>query len=186
MHKKLGEYKYAVDDINPEPGTNICDRKKIRKGDINTGFAQSDVIIEAKFRLPQSDHIAMEPRTSRARIAPDGTVYIKSSSQSPFAIKKQRLDISGYPIHPNDGNACCQLSSGRIFCLRCSRTIRMKNTQNCLPIFVSAGAVLSATFTATLTICTKRSNPANMRFTARVTAPRSNIYDRLRKRWKRL
>lgn len=40
------------------------------------GWEESDVVIEASFTLPQSDHLAMETRNSRARILPDGKVMI--------------------------------------------------------------------------------------------------------------
>lgn len=89
VHEKQETYKHAVADLYPEPGTNICDRKKIRKGDLQKGFTESSTIVEGHFVIPQTDHIAMEPRTARARIAPDGTVYIKTSSQAPFGVKKQ-------------------------------------------------------------------------------------------------
>lgn len=89
LHENLGSYKIDVKDVFPEPGTNICDRKQIRKGDIQTGFAESDIIKEAHFVLPQSDHIAMETRTAQAKISADGTVFIRSSSQSPHSIRKE-------------------------------------------------------------------------------------------------
>lgn len=89
VHEKQEDYKHAVNDVWPEPGTNVCDRKKIRKGDVNKGFAESDIVTEGHFVIPQADHIAMEPRTARARVAPDGTVLIKTSSQAPFGVKKE-------------------------------------------------------------------------------------------------
>lgn len=89
VHDKQENYKHLVQDLYPEPGTNINDRIKIRKGDVNKAFSESEVVLESKFTLPQSDHIAMETRTARARIAADGTVFIKSSSQAPFGIKRE-------------------------------------------------------------------------------------------------
>lgn len=88
LHEELGRYKLPVEDVYPEPGTNICDVEKIRKGDIQKGFFESKVIIEAHFDLPQSDHIAMETRTAQASISADGTVHIRTSTQSPFEVKK--------------------------------------------------------------------------------------------------
>jgi len=89
LHENLAGYKPLAKDIYPEPGTNICDKKQIRKGDIQTGFSESSVIAEAHFKLPQSDHIAMETRTAQAKITADGTVFIRSASQTPHGIKKQ-------------------------------------------------------------------------------------------------
>lgn len=89
LHEDLGGYRKAVQDVYPEPGTNICDRKQIRKGDVQSGFAACDVTEEGHFVLPQSDHIAMETRTAQARIHADGTVYIRSASQAPHGIRKE-------------------------------------------------------------------------------------------------
>ncbi|NMA25741.1 MAG: xanthine dehydrogenase family protein molybdopterin-binding subunit, partial [Clostridiales bacterium] len=41
IHENLEGYKKAVPDVYPEPGTNICHREKIRKGDIAKGFEKS-------------------------------------------------------------------------------------------------------------------------------------------------
>ncbi|SHI09600.1 xanthine dehydrogenase, molybdenum binding subunit apoprotein [Sporobacter termitidis DSM 10068] len=88
VHEALGSYKKPVEDVYPEPGTNICDREKIRKGDIQKGFAESNVILRAAFDLPQTDHVAMETRAAQARIAADGSVYIHAATQGPFEVKK--------------------------------------------------------------------------------------------------
>jgi CO/xanthine dehydrogenase Mo-binding subunit len=89
LHKEMGSYKLAVEDVYPEPGSNVLHREKIRKGDIDKGFSLCEVIVEARFNLPQSDHIAMETRAVQASISADGTVNIKSASQSPYEIKKE-------------------------------------------------------------------------------------------------
>ncbi len=93
IHEGLVNYKRKEKDVYPEPGSNVCDRKNISKGDIIKGFQESDVIIESSFTLPQSDHIAMETRAVRVKIDAEGIVTIKSSTQSPFMIKKE---ISNY------------------------------------------------------------------------------------------
>jgi CO/xanthine dehydrogenase Mo-binding subunit len=88
VHEKLGEYQTPVQDVYPEPGTNVCDRELIRKGDVQKGFSESDVVVEGRYVLPQSDHIAMEARSAQASITADGTVLIRTSSQSPFEVQK--------------------------------------------------------------------------------------------------
>ena len=88
VHEELGSYVKPVEDVYPEPNTNICDREKIRKGDIVKGFFESDVVVEAKFDLPQADHVAMETRAAQASISADGTVYLRTASQGPHEVKK--------------------------------------------------------------------------------------------------
>jgi CO/xanthine dehydrogenase Mo-binding subunit len=86
VHENLKEYK-VEEGIFPEANTNIANRTKIRKGNIDKGWEESEVTSEASFSLPQADHVAMETRCCSVRILPDGRVNITSSSQAPFTIK---------------------------------------------------------------------------------------------------
>ncbi|MGE5633432.1 MAG: xanthine dehydrogenase family protein molybdopterin-binding subunit [Caulobacteraceae bacterium] len=87
VHEKLGEYK-LLEEVFPKPGTNIANHTKIRKGNMEIGWGESEVITEASFSFPPSDHAAMETRSVMAEILPDGQVVIHSASQSPFYIKE--------------------------------------------------------------------------------------------------
>ncbi|MBB5324956.1 CO/xanthine dehydrogenase Mo-binding subunit [Anoxybacillus tepidamans] len=87
IHENLANYqkgKYSY----PEPGTNIAHRTKIRKGNMEKGWAESDVVIEASFAFAPSDHAALEIRCATAEIRQDGTIVIIASSQAPFMIKR--------------------------------------------------------------------------------------------------
>ncbi|NMC57288.1 MAG: xanthine dehydrogenase family protein molybdopterin-binding subunit, partial [Eubacteriaceae bacterium] len=97
VHENLMQYKKAVVDVYPEAGTNICNRVKIRKGDILQGFKESYAIVEGSFSLPQSDHAAMETRCCQCEILADGKVFIRSSSQAPFSIKKMISEYFNIP-----------------------------------------------------------------------------------------
>jgi len=88
VHNNLNNYEHVVDNISSEANTNITDRTKICKGDINRGWAESELVIEETYNLPQSDHLAMETRTARAVSRPDGSLLIHTSSQAPFAVKE--------------------------------------------------------------------------------------------------
>ncbi|MDF9761520.1 CO/xanthine dehydrogenase Mo-binding subunit [Peribacillus simplex] len=87
LHPDLDTYK-KISEVFPEPGTNIANRTKIRKGDRKTGWQESEIIIEEKFSFSPSDHVAMETRCSLAEIHSDDKVIITSSSQAPFMIKR--------------------------------------------------------------------------------------------------
>ncbi|MDQ0199680.1 xanthine dehydrogenase family protein molybdopterin-binding subunit [Neobacillus ginsengisoli] len=87
VHERLGEYK-KESDVYPVPGTNIATHVKIRKGNMEKGWAESDTVVEASFSLAPSDHVAMETRCSIAEILPEGTIKITTSSQAPFMVKK--------------------------------------------------------------------------------------------------
>ncbi len=87
IHPNLYQYNRKAVDVYPEPGTNICNQVNIIKGDVNKGWTSSDVIIEASFPLPKSDHIAMEVRNAKAKILPSGQVIIYTSTQSPYEVQ---------------------------------------------------------------------------------------------------
>ncbi|WP_209125277.1 xanthine dehydrogenase family protein molybdopterin-binding subunit [Alkalihalobacillus sp. BA299] len=87
VHENLATYE-RIEHVYPEPNTNIADRTKIRKGNMEQGWAESDVTVEASFSFSPSDHIAMETRCVTAEIRPDGVVVFSSATQSPYMIKK--------------------------------------------------------------------------------------------------
>ncbi|SDO22994.1 CO or xanthine dehydrogenase, Mo-binding subunit [Paenibacillus sp. yr247] len=87
LHEDLVTYK-RHEEVYPEPGTNIANRTKIRKGNMKEGWKKSDHIVDVHVTLPQSDHAAMETRCCTAEISRDGKVIISSASQSPYVIRR--------------------------------------------------------------------------------------------------
>ncbi|ANB59687.1 xanthine dehydrogenase family protein molybdopterin-binding subunit [Anoxybacteroides amylolyticum] len=97
LHEHLATYqkeKYTY----PEPGTNIAHRTKIRKGSMEKGWAESEVIVEASFSFSPSDHAAMETRCATAEIQADGTIVITASTQAPFMIKRLISEYFGEEV----------------------------------------------------------------------------------------
>ena len=89
IHSRTNGYKKVMTDVYPEAGTNIASRYRMRKGNTAEAFGRCSSVVEQRFFLPPSDHLAMEVRTARAEISPDGIVLITTSSQAPFAVRKQ-------------------------------------------------------------------------------------------------
>lgn len=89
LHPDIAKYNKVLKDINPFVNSNIASKFQIRKGDVENEFSKCEIIIEEKYELPPSDHMAMEIRSARAEISADGKVKIETTSQSPFYIKKQ-------------------------------------------------------------------------------------------------
>ena len=87
VHENMDQYR-VLKPSYPKPNSNIANHVKIRKGDMEKGWNESDAIIEEHFTLPQGDHVAMEQRNVRAEIKSDGRVIIHTSSQSPFIVRK--------------------------------------------------------------------------------------------------
>ena len=94
IHDRLGEYKKDGASY-PVPGTNIATHYKIRKGNMEKGWAESEITVEGSYSLAQSDHAAMETRCSIAEILPDGIINIITSSQAPFMVKRLIADYFG-------------------------------------------------------------------------------------------
>lgn len=95
IHENIGKYFCPDTTVQPRAGSNLLDHVRIRKGDMDRGWNESDIIIDLKTFIPQSDHLAMETRNAVAEILPDGRVVISTSSQAPFAVKEEISKIFG-------------------------------------------------------------------------------------------
>ncbi len=107
LHEEMGQYSH-IPAIMPEPGSNIANRTKIRKGNPEAGFSASKTVIEESFSFPPGDHVAMETRASTAEILEDGQVIIHSTTQAPFVVRSLlaaafnlpagRITVVTYPL----------------------------------------------------------------------------------------
>ena len=61
--------------------TNVVAERRIRKGDVDTGFATADVIVENTFRTPFQEHAFLEPEVGLAWMDENGVVNIRVSTQ---------------------------------------------------------------------------------------------------------
>jgi len=96
LHPDLGTYD-VVPFILPQPGTNISNHFKVRKGDVEAAWPRCDAIVEATYRVPHIQHVPLEPHIAVARWDRSGEVTLWSSTQSPFAQRDliaQSLGIS--------------------------------------------------------------------------------------------
>jgi carbon-monoxide dehydrogenase large subunit len=84
IHPDLANYE-SVPFIFPQPGTNISNWFKVRKGDMAKGWAEADLIYEHRYRVPQIQHVPLETHVCVAQQDVNGKITLWSSSQSPFA-----------------------------------------------------------------------------------------------------
>ncbi|RLC67980.1 MAG: xanthine dehydrogenase family protein molybdopterin-binding subunit, partial [Chloroflexi bacterium] len=96
LHPDLGEYKVA-NFIFPEPGTNISEHFKLRKGDVESAWPRCAAIVEDTFRLPHIQHVPLEPHVAVALWEPSGQATLWTSSQSPFAQRDLIAQSLGIP-----------------------------------------------------------------------------------------
>lgn len=86
LHPDMAVYVH-IPAILPEPGTNVANRTKIRKGSAEEAFNEADKIVEVSTSFPPGDHVAMEPRAATVRIHGSGEVEIHSTTQAPYVVK---------------------------------------------------------------------------------------------------
>jgi len=96
LHPELAQYRHIA-GIFPEPGTNVANRTRIRKGDAESAFRTAAVSVEGSFSFPPGDHVALEPRAVVAEVRPGGRVLIRSSTQSPFGVRTLLAQGFGIP-----------------------------------------------------------------------------------------
>lgn len=104
VHEHIEDYKWIENVFSPEVGTNIANHFKLRKGNIEKGFEEADLIIENKFTQPQVLHVPMETHNVIAKWGTGDKIKVWSSAQSPFAIRdlmsvaldipKQNIDVT--------------------------------------------------------------------------------------------
>ena len=61
--------------------SNICVHYKIRKGNVEAGFAQADVIVESEYRTPVQEHAYLQPEAGLAYIDEEGRLTVACGGQ---------------------------------------------------------------------------------------------------------
>ncbi len=75
--------------LHPDRGdSNICVHYKIRKGNVEEGFAQADVIVESEYRTPPQEHAYLQPEAGLAYIDEEGRITVVSAGQWTHADRK--------------------------------------------------------------------------------------------------
>ncbi len=76
---------------------NLLKHIKVRKGDIEQGFRESDIILEHTFHTQITDHAFLEPECSLAVPQEDGRMAIYVGSQIPYQDRDQVARVMGWP-----------------------------------------------------------------------------------------
>ena len=75
---------------------NLLKHIKVRKGDVEKGFANSDIVMEHTFHTATTDHAFLEPECSIARPLPDGRMEVYVGSQIPYEDREQIAHALGW------------------------------------------------------------------------------------------
>jgi len=98
IHENLAHYA-AAPGIFPVAGTNICNHFKLRKGDLERGFRESDLVLEDTYTSHMVQHAHLEPHASIAQADPSGRVTIWSNTQTPHFNRKAMARALNLPLN---------------------------------------------------------------------------------------
>ncbi|MBI3370887.1 MAG: xanthine dehydrogenase family protein molybdopterin-binding subunit [Betaproteobacteria bacterium] len=96
VHEDLGSYEMEA-AFNRYPGSNIVGHSRIRRGDIEQGFRESEAVFEDVFTTQYVQHCSMEGHVCAAQLAADGGVTVWSSCQSPYNFLRDLAKALGLP-----------------------------------------------------------------------------------------
>ena len=81
-----------------EPQRNIVCRPYALHGNVVQGFAESEVIVEREFRVPQQQQTSIEPHVCMTWFDEDDRLIIRTSTQVPFHVRRMIAPLIGLPV----------------------------------------------------------------------------------------
>ncbi|MBM4386574.1 MAG: xanthine dehydrogenase family protein [Deltaproteobacteria bacterium] len=88
--------------IHEDCPSNIAAHHKIRRGDIEKGFAESDIIIERVFQTQRIEHSYLETETALCIPRGDGVTEVYGSMQHPFSTRRFVAAVLGVNLSDVD------------------------------------------------------------------------------------
>ena len=85
----------VIHDFCPD---NIADINKVRAGNVEEGFAKSDLIIEGEYKTPPQEHCSLEPHGAIASVEPSGRVNVWVTTQTATIYRYDITKLSGVPF----------------------------------------------------------------------------------------
>jgi len=83
--------------IHTTAASNICNHFTLRKGDVERGFAEADVVFEDTFSSPAVQHVPLETHACVAQVA-DGRVTVWATTQTPHILRAQLAEMFKLPV----------------------------------------------------------------------------------------
>jgi CO/xanthine dehydrogenase Mo-binding subunit len=99
VHPDLGDYAFVEAAFSPQPGTNVAHIQKVRKGDLEAGFAEAEWVIEREYTNPSVQHVPLETHVAIVQWKAGDQVTIWSSAQSPFTVRNLFCTAMRLPLN---------------------------------------------------------------------------------------
>ncbi|MFZ6018401.1 MAG: xanthine dehydrogenase family protein molybdopterin-binding subunit, partial [Chloroflexota bacterium] len=84
--------------LHPDKGSNIFGRYRIRKGDVEKAFDESDVIIEGVYQTPAQEHAYLQPEAGLGYIDEEGRVTVIVGGQWTHEDQEQIAHALALPL----------------------------------------------------------------------------------------
>ncbi|HHU32187.1 MAG TPA: xanthine dehydrogenase family protein molybdopterin-binding subunit [Clostridia bacterium] len=98
LHEDWSKYNIPG-ACHPVQNTNIGDTFTLRKGDIEQGFKESDLVVENKFSCSMLQHTTIETHTATAYVNQiTGEITVYTPAQSPFTIRPVLAKAFNVPL----------------------------------------------------------------------------------------
>ncbi len=84
--------------LHPDRESNIFQRNRIRKGDVEAGFAEAAVVIESEYHTPAQEHAYLQPEAGLAYIDDEGRVTVEVAGQWTHEDQRQIAHALDLPV----------------------------------------------------------------------------------------
>ena len=99
LHPNLSTYeKSAFVPVRLEPDMpNVNAHYQVRKGDVEKGFQEADVVVENRYSLAGAQHCPLEPHGAVAREESDGSLTVWTGGQGVYQVREKLSAALGMP-----------------------------------------------------------------------------------------
>ena len=88
----------VADPAAAEGGGNLFNEMVLRKGDVEAGFAEADVVVESAYETGYQEHAYIEPQGAIAVPEDLGSLTVYASAQCPFYVQGAVAKVMGLPL----------------------------------------------------------------------------------------
>ncbi|MGI9145735.1 MAG: xanthine dehydrogenase family protein molybdopterin-binding subunit [Chloroflexota bacterium] len=100
-----GATPQAESEVDSDQAPNVASRTKFKRGDVEAGFRQADLVVEREFRTSWVHQGYLEPQSCSAMLDPLGNVVVYASTQALFHTRSQVAHALGLADHQVTLNA---------------------------------------------------------------------------------
>jgi CO/xanthine dehydrogenase Mo-binding subunit len=89
----------AADSAPDQRPRNVTGVAHLKRGDVDAGLKQADVVISESYRFSAAHHSFMEPHVAVVRPEPDGGLTVWTPTQGPFVVRDDLTELLDLASH---------------------------------------------------------------------------------------